>query len=117
MKLTFTNKKENKNCLYFIRALHEIEKHNLKDGRKPVFLYASKEELRLAPSLVDLHKERNEDGCLITFKSDVYSLVFDEAVDFKIFLMHSAKLLKSFTKNDNKISLIELKTTNRGIIV
>lgn len=31
--------------------------------------------------------------------------------------MHSAKLLKSFTKNDNKISLIELKTTNRGIIV
>lgn len=80
MKLTFTNKKENKNCLYFIRALHEIEKHNLKDNRKPVFLYASKEELRLAPNLADLHKERTEDGCLVTFKSDVYSLVFDEAV-------------------------------------
>ena len=43
-------------------------------------MYASKEELRLAPNLVDLHKDRTEDGCLVTFKSDAYSLFFDEAV-------------------------------------
>jgi hypothetical protein len=117
MKLTFTNRKENKNCLYLIRALHEIEKHNLKDTRKPVYVFASKEEMRLAPSLADLHKERLEDGCLITLRADVYNLVFDEATPFKVFLINSSKLLKAFTKNDSRVTLIELRTTNRGITV
>ncbi len=117
MKLTFTNRRENKNCLYFIRALHEIEKHNLKDTRKPVYIYASKEEMRMAPSLADLHKERLEDACLITFKPDVFNLVLDDNDPFKIYNINSSKLLKAFTKNDNKIMLIELKTTNRGMTV
>lgn len=73
--------------------------------------------MRLAPCLADFHKERMEDGCLITLKSDVYNLTFDEQVPFKIFLINSSKLLKAFAKNDNKVTLIELKTTNRGITV
>lgn len=117
MKLTFTNRKENKNCLSFIRALHEIEKHNLKDSKKPVYMYVSKEEMRMAPSLFDIHKDRLEDACLITLKPDVFNIVFDDNVPFKIFNISSSRLLKAFTKNDNKVTLIELKTTNRGITV
>jgi uncharacterized protein YvpB len=73
--------------------------------------------MRLAPSLTDFHKENLEHSCLITFKSDTYNIIFDHPVASKIILINSSKLLKAFTKNDSKVILIDLRTTNRGITV
>jgi hypothetical protein len=47
----------------------------------------------------------------------IYNIVFGEEVPFKIFLLNSFKFLKAFTKNDSRVTFIELRTTNRGITV
>lgn len=73
--------------------------------------------MRLSPSLIDFHKQPLEAGCLITFRPEVYNVVFDDPVSHKIFQINSSRLLKAFTKNDSRVTLIELRTTNRGMIV
>ena len=51
MRLTFANQRNNKNCHSFLKALHEIERHNLKDVNRSIYMYVSMEELRLASSI------------------------------------------------------------------
>ena len=74
MRLEFCNKKERKNCQYFIKALKEIEKYHFNNPQRPLFLTVTPNDLRLAPSLDDLHKDHLESSCLIIIKNDSFAV-------------------------------------------
>lgn len=99
MKLEFSNKKDRKNCQFLIRALKEIEKHNPKDTQRPFYLTVSHQDLKIAPNLQDLHRQRIEAACLIIIKNDVFTAEIDDEDLGKVYLIHSFKLLRAFKKN------------------
>ena len=57
MKVSFTNKKDRKNCQYFSKALREIEKKKITDSERNIYLSVSKEQLRITSSLDDIHRK------------------------------------------------------------
>lgn len=99
MKLEFSNKKDRKNCQFFIRALKEIEKHNPKDTQRPLYLTICPQDIKIAPALQDLHRQRIEAACLVVIKNDVYTVEVDEEQQGKIYLIQSFKMLRAFKKN------------------
>lgn len=72
MKIEFSNKKEKKNCQYFIRALKEVEKHTIKDPQRPLFLTLTPNDLRMTPTLSDLHLTRIDANCLTIIKNEIF---------------------------------------------
>ena len=115
MRLEFSNKKERKNCQGLIKALKEVEKHNLKDSEKPVFLTLTAHDLRVSPFLEDPHTSRVEATCEVVIRGESFSRQEEEVG--KVFKFKSFKLLRAFRKNENKIVLIELQFGAEGLTV
>jgi hypothetical protein len=99
MRLEFCNKKERRNCQHLIKALKEIEKHHLKDQDRPVYLTLTAQDLRLAPTLTDLHTQRLSTSCLVVLKGDIFTADCEEGDEKRVFLIRSFKMLRAFKKN------------------
>ena len=116
MKLSFASRKDSKNCLYFVKALQHLGKHCPKDEEKKMYLSVSRDEVKIANSLRDMHHQEISQYCMLTIKKDLYTLTFsDPGINELVYELEGFKLIKCFAKNEHRVVLIELVSTEKGL--